>query len=172
MPTTHSFDPEEADQLLSSLTELQYEAMERAAAQMTSKEIGRELNLHPNTVDQRISAAIKKLGASDRNEACRRFIELCHICGRTICGSSVVDVFSFDLKRELQELPHDPHFRLEDSQMGIPGEWGPGGSQFLEVFDRRFGRVGRVALIVGFAIAIAILALSVISIGTTLNDLV
>ena len=169
--------PSEAERLaaasiLDTLTPAQTAVLERVVRHMTSKEIARELEISPNTVDQRVKASLPKLGARDRSDAARRFLELSSICGRTIYGPSVIDVSSHSLDEALQELPREPHFILEDSQFGSFGEYGPRGSRLLEVFDYQFGRFGRVALIVIFAVLIAVLALTVISMGTTLNDLV
>lgn len=43
----------------------------RLTGRMTSKDIARHLGISPHTVDERIGAAVKKLGASDRRAAAR-----------------------------------------------------------------------------------------------------
>ena len=157
---------------LDSLTAAQTDVMQRVVQHMTSKEIARDLQISPNTVDQRVKAALPKLGASDRADAARRFLELNSMCGRTIYGSSVIDVLPVTIDDDLRELPQEPHFVLEDSLSGSLGEFGPRGYRLLEVFDYHFGRFGRVALIILFAVLIAVLALTVISMGTTLSEFV
>ncbi|GAB5489156.1 MAG: hypothetical protein Pars2KO_27260 [Parasphingorhabdus sp.] len=44
-------------------------------AHLNSKEIGRELDVSPHTVDQRLRQAMRILGASSRFEAARKFAE-------------------------------------------------------------------------------------------------
>lgn len=165
-------DREDAEAILRSLSDAQIDVMERVVMHLTSKEIARDLGIAPNTVDQRVKAVLPKLGAIDRADAARRFVELYDICGRTIYASSVIDHVA-TLPHSLgQELPQEAHFVLKDSQAGFPAEFQYPGTALLEVIDLRFGKIGRVALIIGLSIALAILALIVTSIGATLSDLV
>lgn len=172
MTSLEDSDIASAQATLDTLTSAQLDVIERVARHMTSKEIARDLELHPRTVDQRVKAVISKLGATDRADAARRFIELCRICGRTIYDSSLLDVLPPDAQQIERELPQEPHFVLRDSQAWSPVGFAETEPKFLEVVDQRFGRLGRVTLIVCFAIALAILALTVAAVGTTLNQLV
>lgn len=158
--------------VLASLTPRQIAVMDRVVQRLTSKEIARELEIAPNTVDQRVRGVLAKLGAEDRDDAARRYVELNRACGRTICGSSVVDVLGPTTDDPLQELPQAAHFTLHDSQAGFPMEWSTSEPTFLEVIDRRFGRIGRLGLIVIIAVMLAILALTATAVGTTLSELV
>lgn len=161
-----------AEQILDSLTPVQSQVMDRVVSRLNSKEIARELNVSPNTVDQRVRAAILKIGASDRDDAARRYVELHRRCGRTICGSSVIDVLVPADEEPLRELPRTPHFVLADSMASFPSECEVREQTFLEVIDRRFGRIGRLGLIVILAVLLAILVLTTTAIGTTLSNLV
>lgn len=160
-----------ASAVLSSLSSGQVEVMERVVYRMTSKEIARELEISPNTVDQRVKSALRKLGASDRIDGARKFTELCAMCGRTIYGSSVIDFIPRDLHSDLQKLPDSTLFALEDSLAEFPVDASSSSVNFLEVVDRRLGRPGRVALIVVLAVGIAVLGLVITAIGKTLSEL-
>jgi DNA-binding CsgD family transcriptional regulator len=62
--------------ILATLTDGQRDCLQLVARHQTSKEIARLLGISKDTVDQRISAAVKKLGANNRAEAARMLIEL------------------------------------------------------------------------------------------------
>lgn len=55
------------------LTEGQADCLRLVNAHYTSKQIARQLNISPFTVDQRLDAARKKLSAENRIDAARRF---------------------------------------------------------------------------------------------------
>ena len=57
--------------LLDRLTARQRECLEMAAGHWTSKEIGRQLDIAPKTVDRHIEEAVRKLGVADRAAAVR-----------------------------------------------------------------------------------------------------
>ena len=168
-PIADTVSPE---QILDSLSLAQSEVMDRVVARLTSKEIARELDIAPNTVDQRVKAVLAKLGAVDRDDAARRYVELHRLCGRTICGSPVMDVLVTATEDPFRELPRSPHFVLEDSMVNFPSEFEFRGTTFLEAFDRQFGRIGRLGLVIVLAVLLAILALTTTAIGTVLNRLV
>jgi DNA-binding CsgD family transcriptional regulator len=58
------------------LTEGQINCLRLVSQNYTSKEIARLLGISPFTVDQRLDAARKKLSATSRTDAARRFTEL------------------------------------------------------------------------------------------------
>jgi DNA-binding CsgD family transcriptional regulator len=60
----------ELDTAIARLTPRERECL-RLAGSMTSKDIARHLGISPHTVDERIGAAVKKLGAPDRRAAAR-----------------------------------------------------------------------------------------------------
>jgi DNA-binding CsgD family transcriptional regulator len=57
--------------VLDWLTQRQLECLRLAARPMTSKEIGRELNISPRTVEGHLDKAVQILGANSRIEAVR-----------------------------------------------------------------------------------------------------
>lgn len=62
-----------SDIIFSELTDKQREALDLAAAGLTSKEIGRELGISPHSVDKRIDAVRAQLDAMPRNRLVREF---------------------------------------------------------------------------------------------------
>lgn len=57
--------------LIEQLTDKQCEALEGVWQRLSSKEIARKLDISPRSVDQRLDAARRILGAADRYEAAR-----------------------------------------------------------------------------------------------------
>lgn len=58
---------------ISRLTDRQKDCLRLVAQGFTSKEIGRQLDLSPSTVDNHMLAATQALGAASRSEAARYF---------------------------------------------------------------------------------------------------
>jgi len=58
------------------LSEGQRECLRLVLGHMNSKEIGRELDISPHTVDQRLRGALRILSANSRFEAARKFAEV------------------------------------------------------------------------------------------------
>ncbi len=63
-------DPE-----ITKLNNGQRDCLRLVCAHLNSKEIGRELNISPHTVDQRLRQAMRIMGANSRFEAARKFAE-------------------------------------------------------------------------------------------------
>lgn len=60
-------------ELIEQLTDKQCEALEGVWQRLSSKEIARRLDISPRSVDQRLDAARRTLGVTDRNEAARLY---------------------------------------------------------------------------------------------------
>lgn len=60
-------------ELIEQLTDKQCEALEGVWQRLSSKEIARQLDISPRSVDQRLDAARRTLGVTDRNEAARLY---------------------------------------------------------------------------------------------------
>lgn len=69
-------DPDDPGTALRSLSKRQRACLEKVGEGQTSKEIARDLDLSPKTVDHHIAAAIKTMGAHNRVEAALRLEEL------------------------------------------------------------------------------------------------
>lgn len=63
------------DSQFSKLNDGQRQCLRLVLAHLNSKEIGRELDISPHTVDQRLRQAMKLLEVSSRFEAARKFAE-------------------------------------------------------------------------------------------------
>lgn len=170
MQTTSTPSVQQAEAILDSLTAAQCEVLDRVVLHQTSKEIARELGIAPNTVDQRLKSARKKLNTIDRASTARRYTLLKTICGRTIYGSSAVDESIFAFERDVTESASDALFRVEDASAAKHFYWERQGS-FLEALDARFGRLGRVGAVLLAALTIVLIILVVTSISVTLGAL-
>lgn len=164
-------DRETAKQLLNQITPKQHAVMERVLALQTSKEIARSLGISPSTVDQRIAAVRDKLGAHDRAAAARAYSTLARLCEETTYGFSRIDTSPPKLEEQLQELPEQPHFELHDSGMW---SWDDpaGQSAILKAVDRRFGKLGRIGLVVLTAVGLAIVMIAGVAMAQALESLV
>lgn len=137
---------------------------------MTSKEIARDLDIAPNTVDQRVKAAWKKLGATDRSSAARQYALLKSICGQTTYGEPAIDFNERGAESLPQDLPDSAFFFVEDSTNFRSFETGKQ-SAILEALDVKFGPIGRVAAILVGSTFLAVVLLVVTSVAVTMGDL-
>ena len=157
--------------LRSSLSLKETRALELVAAQFTTKEIARELGISPRAVEERLKSAREKLDAPDRRAAARILLEQSDACGATTGGPTTVDWRRPSLPQSLRELPESSVFTLEDSapQSFSDDQDAP---TFLEAFDVRFGKPGRLAAIVLLAVTLGLLGAAAVSIAVTLGQLV
>jgi DNA-binding CsgD family transcriptional regulator len=102
------------------LTQSQIDVLTRVAQFKSSKQIARELGISHHTVDQRIRAAIEKMGVQSRADAARAFIESRDkndLVNEGICGT---------LAYQLPDIDVSPF--LAD-QKPSTGEWNPAGGR-------------------------------------------
>lgn len=164
---TSELDPEAE---LAALSPKEAKALELVAAQFTTKEIARELGISPRAVEERLKSARKKLDVPDRRAAARLFLEQRQACGETTGGPATLEFARASAPRRLQDLPDASVFTLEDSMpRGFDG--GEDVPTFLEAFDVRFGKPGRIAAIVLLAVILALLGAAAVSIAVTLDSL-
>lgn len=157
--------------VLDSLTQKEGEALELAAKQFTNKEIARKLEISSRAVEERLRSARAKLKAPDRRSAARRYLSLLEACDRTTCGPSTVDHASNILQRTSQETAYTPPPSLEGSdRTGSDDERGR--PTFLEAYDFKFGRVGRVYAVVGLSVLIGLLMIAGVTIAVVARMLV
>lgn len=157
---------------LDSITDRQREVLDLVVQHWTSKQIARELGISPNTVDQRVNAVRDKLGARDRAETVRMYLQLSQMCGETICGPTQVgDPLSSGLSDPQEDLVK-PVFTLKDSASSSPGEW----EHFSPlVFPRATffeSRLWRLVAIVLIAVGVAVLATTTLAVMQSLNAMV
>ncbi len=153
-----------------TLSEKETRALELVAAQFTTKEIARELGITPRGVEERLKSARDKLDAPDRRAAARVLLQRQQACGETTGEPTTLEFTPPATARRLRDLPDASVFTLNDSvsrdferEVDAPG--------FLEAFDVRFGKPGRVAAIVFVAVALGILGAAAVSIAVTLGQM-
>ena len=155
----------------SSLSAKETRALELVAAQFNTKEIARQLGISPRAVEERLKSAREKLDAPDRRAAARILLEQGGACGITTGGPTTVDEHHGSLSQGLRELPETSVFTLEDSALqSFSGD--DSAPTFLEAFDVRFGKPGRLAAIVLLAVTLGLLGAAAVSIAVTLGQLV
>jgi DNA-binding CsgD family transcriptional regulator len=166
----------EARTQLDSLTPKQVEVLDLLVMHRTTKEIAYELNIAPNTVDQRISAVRDKWGTTNRKDTARRYAVLLELCGKTTCEISRVDDDLTSGEDAEQDLPVDPVFILSDARpMGLHTDWleeGMSRPTGLEAFDAKFGRAGRLVAVLVLAMILAMTFASSLAIADALGRLI
>lgn len=152
---------QQAAEMLGQLTAKQTEVLDLLASHLTSKEIARELNLAPNTVDQRITAVREKWGLPNRKALLRQYTELQEICGKTTYHSAALDHQPPESEcNDDAESVTDPI--APSAQIPLaPGADDPDSCRLRQPFvlqnsDLRFGRLGRVGIALIFALIIAV----------------
>lgn len=159
---------------LGRLTHKEREVLDLVLGRHTTKEIARELNVAPNTVDMRLRSAREKLGAQDRNEIARIYSGLLETCGKTTCGPTVMAAQARIPLAVPLETPSQSQFVLRDAAtFAMPAPWqSPDQTELPEVLDQRFGRLWRVVAIPLGALSIALVALALMAIAQTLAMLI
>jgi DNA-binding CsgD family transcriptional regulator len=160
--------------LLDCLTPKEREVLDKVAEHHTTKEIARDLALAPNTVDMRLRSARTKLGARDRNDLSRIYLGLLETCGKTTCGFSVMSSTADTPLPAAPEPSRSAQFVFHDAgALPRSAPWETFEQEaFPEELDRRFGRWWRGAAIVAGALALAVLALILLSIASGLGMLI
>ncbi len=165
---------QQAAEMLGQLTAKQVEVLDRLARHLTTKEIARELNLAPNTVDQRIAGVREKWGLPNRKAMVRLYTELQDLCGKTTYGPVPLDsdtVASESVEDARQDETFIPDNQtIPDSNALPPPE--PHTSELpfmLQHSDFRFGRLGRTGIALIFALLIALTLAAVVIVADTLG---
>lgn len=154
---------------LGRLTEKHREVLDRLALHMTTKEVARELNIAPNTVEMRLNAAKKILGTHARSETLVEYRRLVSICEKTTCE----DFQLTERKPALDRRPRneDPAvFTVADAGIARPAPWEVQ-SLVPGVLEGEHGSFARIVYIVGAALLMLIVVLVGLSVASTLNGL-
>lgn len=166
----HHVSPSE---LLGQLTEKERAVLDLVLQHKPTKQIARELGVAPNTVDMRLRSAREKLGAPDRNSAARAYTNLLTTCGKTTCGSPVMEVPDFLPITEATDREEAASFVLQDAGwIDRPAPWDtmvelPTG---LEALSDRLGGWARIALVIGLAALLAMTVLATFAIAHSLSQ--
>ena len=164
-------DRDPAD-VLCDLTAKQAEVLDLLLQHKTTKQIARELNIAPNTVDARIAAVRDKWGTTDRKATARVYAHLLETCEKPPCGFSPLDRDLTPDQGLLRELPGSPLFTVADAQSY--GHWPvrSESSGILESLDARFGKIGRVIAASGLALVLAATVMLTLAIAEAMSKLI
>ena len=157
---------------LAALTDKQREVLELLLEHKTSKEIARELEISPHTVDQRIDFAKRKLGARSRSELAMTFRRLVaisepmthddsHIASRAMPS----DKSARDNANEVAEPDHPKRTKPHETAESVSDyRVGP------EMFDGRHGTLMRITVMVGLAVLLIVLILGGLAMFDQLSE--
>lgn len=154
--------------LIAGLTDKQRDVLDLLVLHKTSKQIARELNISPHTVDQRITTARKKFGVGNRNELAAAYTQARGASdGSAIYESPVYQSSQVD-------LPSDPGNKVS----GTDGVTAEGTSPQIihyrvvpESFEGRLGYFWRLTAIVGITLGLLIATLVGLAIYGELSEL-
>lgn len=169
---TNQADQATAAALLASITDRQRAVLDLVVQHWTSKEIARELDISPSTVDQRINAVRAKLGARDRAETARAYAELNSICGRTIYGPAVVADATQAILTSRQDGTIEPVYMLREKAPGGPAELDQLVNLVVPRARLRDRKLWRLVAIVLIAAGVVILATTILAVMQALNAMV
>ena len=163
-----------SESMTTGLTEKQCEALDLVLQHYSSKEISRILGISPRSVDQRLDAARARLGAATRVEAARIYSEIMRGAPQSLT-SEPIHVPSEDLIGQAVPVTQvDPVFRFEDAaNLGTLPEL----KALIFESDPKFEQgklspVIKLAMIIGGALVLLMLALVGLGVAQALEDLV
>jgi DNA-binding CsgD family transcriptional regulator len=166
-------NPGENAVLLGRLTPKERDVLDRILDYRTTKDIARDLNVAPNTVDMRLRSAREKLSCDSRKDLARIYGALRQTCGETTCGSSVIAPMDQRRVAPPSEAKAAEFVFRDVSAITMPAPWDTGPSiELPEVLDKRFGKLWRWVAIPAGALAIALIALALLAIANQLGMLV
>ena len=157
---------------LESITDRQREVLDLVVQHWTSKEIARELNISPNTVDQRINAVRAKLGAKDRAETARIYAELTRICGRTIYGPVVIAERADTQLVSDRDDAIDPVITPYYSAPSAPQARDQSLNRVIPEARLKDSKLWRMAAIVLIALGIVVIATTILAVMQALNVMI
>lgn len=161
-----------ASDILDSLTDKQAEALVMVLRRMSSKEIARELGISPWSVDKRLDAARVKLGAQTREEAARIYARARY--GESFAGEPFAVTPAAELVEPEGGASSERAAGDRESQSSVSSgtdPWPTLRRSVLWLDPKAIGPVGRLALILGGALAISLLLLSGLGIANGLQSL-
>ena len=176
------------DALVMKLTERECEILDNLLEYKTLKSIAMELGVTISAIDQRLKSARIKLGATDRNDAIRKYQGLLATCVEPTCRILQVPAQRQPELPPFAETVEAPAFMLRDSLPTSPDFETPVPAALesvlqnvepaqtkvaplSEVLDDKFGRLWRVVAIPIFALAIVMFALAILAMGKAMNQL-
>lgn len=155
------------------LTGKQHEVLSLVVDRRSNKEISRLLGISESGVEQRLRAAMVRLGCNRRADAARAYEAMLRTCGEST-GAKLHLINSPDVDQSSGRDAHSNDvLTLADSS---PLDWGaapwvrnPNESALLGELDRKFGISGRIVMIVGLSATMALLLLAMLAIASSLD---
>jgi DNA-binding CsgD family transcriptional regulator len=159
---------------LADLTEKEVEVLDRLARHMTSKEIARDLDIAPNTVEKRLLRVREKWGTTDRNSTARLFLELREAgCEKIPPQFSAHDRDAYLLAQPAADLPKSAVFQLSDVlRMEHYAELATPSPKGLQALDERFGKAWRIAAIPLLALLALVVMVFAVNLAELLSELI
>lgn len=152
------------------LTEKQRACLDRVLDHKTSKQIALELGIAKPTVDQRITAARVILGATDRDDAARRYGHLKNIYDRITCDPVHIPSPPAFVPSDFAD--GDPSGSMQaNASMGYSGGWGAG-LPFGKVGNHDHGSSVRLAFVAAIFAVIVFSLLGGLGIAQALTRLI
>lgn len=159
-----------ASELIDRLTQRERAVLDLVIEHKTTKEIARDLDISPNTVDQRLRTAREKLGTTDRNATARAYTRLISVCGKTTYEKMVMVEGDTDDQPDLRARQEEATFVLHDAAGWNPPL--PWETKFepvaLEAFGESLVAWQRIALVVGLAALAVLIVLATFAIAQSL----
>ncbi|MDC0887346.1 helix-turn-helix transcriptional regulator [Altererythrobacter sp.] len=157
-----------------TLTQKQRDVLDFLIEHKTSKEIARELDISPHTVDQRINFSKRKLGVSSRSQLATLYRRQREIYDQSIYDESYIDGMAIPLESNGTDnaaayLLHDGIASTDEHRTDAIDEVDY--RVVPEMFEGRTGKVFRIAAALIAAILIIILALGGLAIFSTLSEM-
>lgn len=164
---------EDEQALFSALTDKQRDVLDILILHKTSKEISRHLGVSPHTVDQRIEAAKRRLGAATRGELAQRYRYLVSVCQRMTYEESLVDASAIPLDGTVRSDPERLLIQIEQPSNEVLSR-----NQFEEplrvlpeLFKGHWGKLYRLAVIAAIAAMLVFSTLGGIMVFIMLSNL-
>ena len=160
-------------ELLSTLSAKQREALDLLILHKTSKEISRILSISPHTVDQRVEGAKRKLGAANRSELAQTYRHLVSICQQMTYEDSRIANLRIEPDSSGRPSPEELliQFHPETDNQSVP-EWRKQELRVLpKLFEGRWGmfvRLGAIAAIAFLFVASVLGGIAIFEVLTTL----
>lgn len=153
------------------LTEKQRACLDLVLERKRSKEIGQLLGISKDTVDQRITAARKTLGAADRDEAAIIYARLKGIYHRVVYDTAVLPLSPTIVPSDFPDGESSSVIEVRNSKDSWAGSSGTR-LPFEKIGRHDHAAVPRVALFTGFVLAAVLIWLGGLNIAETLSRLV
>jgi DNA-binding CsgD family transcriptional regulator len=159
---------------LEDLTDKEIAVLERLALHMTSKEIARDLDIAPNTVEKRLLRVRDKWRTPDRGSTARLFTELRSEGWERLPPQILAhDPGEHLVAQPRSGLPQSAVFRLSDVLTADSlGEWDTPPPKGLQALDDKFGKAWRIVAIPLLALLALMVLMFAANLAEVLSDLI